>query len=553
MTLKVICVLSLLFVLTGTAFFNNNVFRSSRNSQVASNSFPRKSSIVSSNVVILMSTSEAATKDFSQYVVGQEYDATLLSSKPFGLFAGLPTGTNVLLPRSVLTKTQYEKLKRMVDVKSKDTVKVQLISVSEQNKTLSARYLSGTQDISALSDKDVGSKTFPATVVGVHDFGIFVELPDFGVEGLVPSSKVPKKADMKSAYPVGTSVVVKVDSYNAETNKLTLNMKMETNSVAGFLNIAPEKWIQAVVTGVTKIGLFVRPAGSDSTGLVHISKIPRDLIYVLKKAVPPASVTANMTDVELLFQEGDVIKVRVQSVNVDSGRADLSMLPFRASDGDDEDDYVVEGRDPEGEEDKFNFYDQDDAAASYDAQSTLLWWKGSPFKKIDLEADGVDEDEKVLDESAYSVIGKERRLFEIDLRADEADFTSKIAEAELKELEEEIGELSGLDDDLVDPLGFGTSFNSNRFGSFVSSASLPASWKTEMDFFKELDNYETTKTSGLKGGKGSEQQEFEKLIREVEMELEQASARVSRKKEEDVVVAQVEEAAPEAPGPTAAE
>jgi len=74
-----------------------------------------------------------------------------------------------------------------------------------------------------------------------------------------------------------------------------------------------------------------------------------------------------------------------------------------------------------------------------------------------------------------------------------------------------------------------------------------------MDFFKELDNYETTKTSGLKGGKGSEQQEFEKLIREVEMELEQASARVSRKKEEDVVVTQVEEAAPEAPGPTAAE
>ena len=35
--------------------------------------------------------------------------------------------------------------------------------------------------------------------------------------------------------------------------------------------------------------------------------------------------------------------------------------------------------------DKFNFYDQDDSAASYDAQSTLLWWRGSPYTKTDLE------------------------------------------------------------------------------------------------------------------------------------------------------------------------
>ena len=116
-------------------------------------------------------------------------------------------------------------------------------------------------------------------------------------------------------------------------------------------------------------------------GLVHRSQVPRDLIAALKKRVPPSK-DANQTDVEYLFSAGDVIKVRVQSVAVDSRRLDLSMLPLRTR-VEDEDEYIVEGRDPEGEEYKsYEDSDEEDDKTQYDAESTLLWWKGARYVKV---------------------------------------------------------------------------------------------------------------------------------------------------------------------------
>ena len=91
---------------------------------------------------------------------------------------------------------------------------------------------------------------------------------------------------------------------------------------------------------VTNFGLFVRPAGFDSTGLVHNSRVPRDLISSLQRRLEADSTSSSSsssqakTDVEMLFQAGDVIKVRVNGVN--NGKTELSMLPHRASDDEEE-------------------------------------------------------------------------------------------------------------------------------------------------------------------------------------------------------------------------
>ena len=37
---------------------------------------------------------------------------------------------------------------------------------------------------------------------------------------------------------------------------------------------------------VSPFGLFVRPAGYENVGLVHMSRVPRDLVYALKKVGP---------------------------------------------------------------------------------------------------------------------------------------------------------------------------------------------------------------------------------------------------------------------------
>jgi ribosomal protein S1 len=112
-----------------------------------------------------------------------------------------------------------------------------------------------------------------------------------------------------------------------------------------------------VVDSVTSFGMFVRPAGYDVTGLVHFSRIPRDLISALKVRAPIAA-GANMTDVEALFTAGDVLKIRVHQVKEEERRLELSMLPYKAGDGD-EDDYVVEGRDPEPEEGKRQYQEEE--------------------------------------------------------------------------------------------------------------------------------------------------------------------------------------------------
>jgi hypothetical protein len=108
------------------------------------------------------------------------------------------------------------------------------------------------------------------------------------------------------------------------------------------------------------------------------------------------------------------------------------MMQFK--DDEEEDDYVVEGRDPEGDEDKFQEEkDDDDEPVAFDAESTLVWWRGAPYTKIqgEVKADG-DEDFKVLDENIKIVEGTWRRMFEVDMREDEQDFNSKLMEAEMK-------------------------------------------------------------------------------------------------------------------------
>jgi hypothetical protein len=121
-------------------------------------------------------------------------------------------------------------------------------------------------------------------------------------------------------------------------------------------------------------------------------------------------------------------------------------------------------------------------------------------------------------------------MFEMDMREDEADFSSKALEAEIKEMEEEIGELNGLDEEMDNggTFGFSSTFNPKRFGSFVSYSSLPAGWKEELEFFKDLENVSNENMSDLRAGKSKEQLELESLLKEVEQELQQAAKKVPK-------------------------
>jgi polyribonucleotide nucleotidyltransferase len=134
--------------------------------------------------------------DFSQYAVGNQYPATLVSSKSFGLFAKISTGKDVLLPRALMSRSQFDKFTKMLEDKAKKEIKVELVSVSAENSTLSARLVQSL-NLDDLSE----DRVFNATVSSIHDFGLFATVEEIGAEGLVPISKLNvNAADIKSLY-----------------------------------------------------------------------------------------------------------------------------------------------------------------------------------------------------------------------------------------------------------------------------------------------------------------------------------------------------------------
>ena len=259
----------------------------------------------------------------------------------------------------------------------------------------------------------------------------------------------------------------------------------------------------------------------------YARQIPRDLITALKKQVTVDS-AGDKTDVELLFQEGDVVSCRINSFSGPK-KLDMSMLPPK--DEEDDDDYVVDGRDPEDEgqsgrprrSSRFAETNIDSESINvFDGESKLLWWRGQPYTPLGRPEASEDVEIAVVQESSDVVEGVWRRMFEVDLREDAADFSSKIEEAELKELQNDIGELMGLDDDMFSMADFNMmstgpmNVGGHNMGLLEQ---LPDDWKSEMTFFKELSNTASSLDAMYRGGKASEQQEFDALIREVETEI----------------------------------
>lgn len=476
--------------------------------------------------------------DVSQYTVGQQCKGTVVSSKQFGIFAEIEgTKNTVLLPKSLLTRGTYSKLSDAASKKSTDLINFEIHNVNTENKTLSAKYIpeGGLLDFSAIKEEDLKSKEFTATVVGTHDFGIFVELDQYLTDALIPISLLPQGQSPQN-FAVGQAVSVTVNEFGEGGKKMTCLLAgasaVAGSSTGGSLEgsgFEKNKWVQGVVTSVASYGMFVRPAGHDVTGLVHFSQIPKDLLAALKLRAPMDK-TANKTAVEQLFSEGDVVSVRVNSYGGPK-KIDMSMIPPKQED--DEDDYVVDGRDEEPEEgqqqgkqrrpNRFADMSNEDSVAisSFDGQKKLLWWKGEPYVPIYNDgSQNVDAETSIITESDKIVEGTWRRMFELDMREDAADFSSKVNDQEAKELSEDIGELMGMDEDMFEDSAVTLmTASGNKAGLNFDLGNLPDEWKAEIDFFKETETTSSSRSTLFKSGKSNEQQEFDAIIREIESDI----------------------------------
>jgi hypothetical protein len=303
-----------------------------------------------------------------------------------------------------------------------------------------------------------------------------------------------------------------------------------------------------------------------SVVLLHQSRIPRELLAALKKrlpAIPPAApaipaIPATAVSLEQLFAKGDVLKVHVEATTLSTRPMQISMLPIRAaaeegmdglegelgdghsssgagsdeSTGDAALDKLLEREFKSFEEDVGDDLAQEEVKAAYNAESLLVWWKGAPYipaSQGNVAASDqpasypgeVDRDEDVIfmAESPGMVEGAWRRLFELDYRQDNEDTSSKEQEVEERELADEIGELDGMEQDMMDSAGFGIDcgdLTSHRVGSFFSLQSMPAEWRNELDYLHESESMSTALNQKLRSGKRADAMEFDALMRELE-------------------------------------
>ncbi|CAK9251871.1 unnamed protein product [Sphagnum jensenii] len=257
-----------------------------------------------------------------------------------------------------MSRSSFDKLKNIFDSKSNTLIRIQVIAVNQENRTISAKYAAepNQMDITKMDMKELKSRSFNATVVSVHDFGVFAKLEGADVDGLIPASLLPDRSG-------------------------TLAQLYPTQDVSPFEHLPKDKYITGVVQKVIAFGLIMRPVGYDVTGLMHSSQVPRSLVTTLKKRLANitdttvASAGVNKTDVELLFTPGDVFKMRVNSVNKEANKVEFSLHPYKESE-----DYAV----------------NDEIVLSYDSEDLLLWWRG--------ELDGLDID---LEEDSIGFGGKE--------------------------------------------------------------------------------------------------------------------------------------------------
>lgn len=155
-------------------------------------------------------------------------------------------------------------------------------------------------------------QTVDARVVKLMDFGAFVEL-EAGVEGLIPISEISwtqRVRHPKELLSEGDSVRVAVLAVDVPKRRITLSLKALGQDPWNGIEerYEAESIVSGAVTRLTGFGAFVQ-LEEGVEGLLHVSEMSE------KRVHKPESIV----------REGDVIKVRIKSVDVKQHRISLSL------------------------------------------------------------------------------------------------------------------------------------------------------------------------------------------------------------------------------------
>ncbi len=213
-----------------------------------------------------------------------------------------------IVPISELSSLHVEKVSDVLNID--DTLELKVLKVTDDELVLSKRAVQAERAWEKLQKAFETGEVIEAEVAEVVKGGLVVDL---GVRGFIPASLVERHFVEDFSDYKGRQLRLKVIEIEKENNKLILSQRavldeeVQQKKQQLFQTLQPGDVVEGTVQRLTDFGAFVEVGGVD--GLVHISQLAH---YRVDK---PSDVV----------NEGDVVKVKVLSVDADSERISLSI------------------------------------------------------------------------------------------------------------------------------------------------------------------------------------------------------------------------------------
>ena len=208
-----------------------------------------------------------------------------------------------IIPISELSSLHIEKASDIVSVG--DQLELMITKVEEENFVLSKRKVDALQAWDKLKEKFESGEIFEAEIKDVVKGGLVVDL---GVRGFVPASLVEDHFVEDFEDYKGKTLRLKITELDKDKGRLILSHRAVLDEEKAskkqqvIQNINQGDVLEGKVQRLAKFGAFIDLGGID--GLVHISQVAHE----------------HVEDISTVLQEGQSVKVKVLSVDIDNER-----------------------------------------------------------------------------------------------------------------------------------------------------------------------------------------------------------------------------------------
>ncbi|OIJ15871.1 30S ribosomal protein S1 [Anaerobacillus arseniciselenatis] len=213
-----------------------------------------------------------------------------------------------VIPISELSSLHIEKASEAVA--EGDELELKVIKVTDEEIVLSKRAVQAEKAWEDLEQKFESAEVFEAEVADVVKGGLVVDL---GVRGFIPASLVERHFVEDFSDYKGKKLRLKVVELDKENKKLILSQRavldqeVESQKQQALEDLDAGQIVEGTVQRLADFGAFVDIGGVD--GLVHISQMAHHRVE------SPSDI----------LKEGDKVKVKILSVDVENARISLSI------------------------------------------------------------------------------------------------------------------------------------------------------------------------------------------------------------------------------------